>query len=119
MFEIRATAATAALRQWQPVCVEVDLQEAGRKAAACAPLTSVVVYEGNLHAGSAKGLHHLKGNELVEGSELHEPVMIKENLHKQLEWCQDASFYTNGRRSQHGLDNRFAFLYKGRSMERA
>ena len=97
VFEIRAPAAPAALRQWQPVRVEVDLQEAGRKAAARAPLTSVAVYEGNLYAGSAKWLHQLKGNELVERSELHEPVMIKENLHKQLEWCHDASFYTNGR----------------------
>lgn len=69
VIEISALAAPAdatAHRLWQPVGDEVYLQEIGRKVATSAPLTSVAVYEGNIFAGSAKGLHQLKGNELVE-----------------------------------------------------
>ncbi|MHB8522511.1 MAG: hypothetical protein ACYDH9_17380 [Limisphaerales bacterium] len=67
-------AGAAVQRLWQPVPDNVYLQETGRKVTASAPLTSVAVYEGIVYAGSAKGLHQLKGNELVEVSELREPV---------------------------------------------
>ncbi|MEO6181710.1 MAG: hypothetical protein ABIP71_01120, partial [Verrucomicrobiota bacterium] len=75
--EISASAApktSAAQRHWQPVRDEVYLQEMGRKVAASAPLIAVAVYEGNVYAGSARGLHQLKGNGLVEVSELRDPV---------------------------------------------
>ena len=74
---INATAAPAgadAQRLWQPVLDDVYLQEVGRKVATGAPLTSVAVYEGKIFAGSPKALHQLKGNELVEVSELREPI---------------------------------------------
>jgi len=64
----------AAQHHWRPVRDEVYLQEIGRKVTASTPLTSVAVYEGDVYAGSAKGLHQLKVNELVEVSELREPV---------------------------------------------
>ena len=69
-----ASGAAVVQRHWQPVRDEVYLQEIGRKVTASAPLTSVAVYEGNVYAGSVKGLHQLKANELVEVSELREPV---------------------------------------------
>ena len=69
-----APAETAVQRHWQPVRDEVYLQEIGRKVTTKTPLTSVVVYEGNVYAGSTIGLHVLKGSELVEVSELREPV---------------------------------------------
>ena len=76
-FAVGASAApadTTTQRLWQPVPDDVYLQEVGRKATTSVPLTSVAVYEGKVLAGSAKGLHQLKGSELVEVSELREPV---------------------------------------------
>jgi hypothetical protein len=73
--EISAIAATngvAIQRLWQPVRDDVYLQEVGRKITTSAPLTSVAVYDGNIFAGSAKGLNQLKAGELLEVSELRE-----------------------------------------------
>jgi hypothetical protein len=73
-FQFDALAGTNTQRFWQPVPDEVYLQEVGRKVATSVPLTSVAVHEGHMFAGSAEGLHQLKGDELVEVSELREPV---------------------------------------------
>lgn len=66
--------AVAAERLWQPVRDDVYLQEVGRKVVTASPLSSVAVFEGKVHAGSASGLLVLKGDALVEIGEMRERV---------------------------------------------
>jgi len=61
-------------RHWQRARDEVYLQEVGRKISAPSPLTSVAVYEGKVYAGSAKGLHEVRGNELADIAAVRTPV---------------------------------------------
>src|ERR1041384_1280294 len=75
--EVCAAVAPATItneRRWRPARDEVYLQETGRKIPTTVPLTAVAVYEDKVYAGSAKGLHELRGNELADVPAFGEPV---------------------------------------------